>query len=76
MGETGIPTTQWRRSSYSGGDNNCVEVAVTATGSAITVRDAKNPGGGRLSFGPREWRTFMDNVRGNLTAFIIMTPRV
>jgi hypothetical protein len=68
MGETGTPTTQWRRSSYSGGDNNCVEVAVAASGSAITVRDSKNPGGGTLSLRPREWRTFMDNVRGNFTA--------
>ncbi len=62
MGETGTPTTQWRRSSRSGGDNNCVEVAVAAAGSAITVRDSKNPGGGALRFGPRKWRTFVDNV--------------
>jgi Domain of unknown function (DUF397) len=71
MGETRTPTTQWRRSSYSGGDNNCVEVA--PSGSDITVRDSKNPGGGTLSLGPREWRTFMDNVRGNLTASDLST---
>jgi hypothetical protein len=61
MGETGTPASQWRRSSHSGGDNNCVEVA--GTGAIITVRDSKNPAGGSLSFALGEWRAFIENVR-------------
>jgi hypothetical protein len=37
-----IPTIHWRRSSYSGGDNNeCVELV----GTLDAVRDSKNPDG-------------------------------
>jgi hypothetical protein len=36
----------WRKSSYSGSEANCVELAHTATAGAI--RDSKNPDGGRL----------------------------
>jgi hypothetical protein len=61
MGETGTASTQWRKSSHSGGDNNCVEVA--GTGAAITVRDSKNPRGGMLSFSPVGWTTFTRIVR-------------
>ncbi|MFD5752565.1 DUF397 domain-containing protein [Streptomyces sp. NPDC127033] len=32
---------QWRRSSYSGGDNNCVELAVF--GGRVAIRDSKCP---------------------------------
>jgi hypothetical protein len=61
MGETGTASTQWHKSSYSGGDNNCVEVA--GTGAAITVRDSKNPRGGILSFSPVDWTAFTRNIR-------------
>lgn len=33
----------WRKSSYSGAQHNCVEVTA-APGSAIAIRDSKNPG--------------------------------
>lgn len=37
-----IPTIQWRKSSFSGGDNNaCVELV----GTLDAVRDSKNPDG-------------------------------
>jgi hypothetical protein len=36
----------WRKSSYSGNEGSCVELAHTATSGAI--RDSKNPDGGRL----------------------------
>jgi hypothetical protein len=36
----------WRKSSYSGNEGNCVELAHTATGGAI--RDSKNPADGHL----------------------------
>jgi hypothetical protein len=61
MGETGTASSQWRKSTHSGGDNNCVEVA--GTGTAITVRDSKNPRGGMLSFHPVDWQAFTRNIR-------------
>lgn len=36
-----LTTASWRKSSYSGGNDNCVEVATTATRTA--VRDSKYP---------------------------------
>jgi hypothetical protein len=36
----------WRKSTYSGNEGSCVELAHTATSGA--VRDSKNPDGGRL----------------------------
>jgi hypothetical protein len=61
MGETGSAGTHWRKSSHSGGDNNCVEVA--HSGTDITVRDSKNPRSGMLSFSPVDWTVFTRNIR-------------
>lgn len=36
----------WRKSSYSGNEGSCVELAHTTTSGAI--RDSKNPAGGHL----------------------------
>ncbi|TNC29004.1 DUF397 domain-containing protein [Amycolatopsis alkalitolerans] len=47
----------WRKSSYSGGGNDCVEVALLAD--RIGVRDSKNPGAGALSVSPSGWRGFL-----------------
>ena len=60
MGETVTARTGWRKSSYSGGDNNCVEIA--ATGANVAVRDSKNPCGGALSFSPGAWQAFTAGV--------------
>lgn len=62
MGETVTARIWWRKSSYSGGDNNCVEIA--ATGANVAVRDSKNPCGGALSFSPSAWQAFTAGVRG------------
>jgi hypothetical protein len=43
----------WRKSSHSGGGNDCVEVALTPDTAA--VRDSKDPEGGVLSFSARGW---------------------
>ncbi|MEV5830472.1 DUF397 domain-containing protein [Spirillospora sp. NPDC052242] len=37
----------WRKSSHSGGGNQCVEV--TRIGDALAVRDSKNPEAGHLA---------------------------
>jgi hypothetical protein len=61
MGETGTAPTWWRTSSYSGGDNNCIEVA--ATGASISVRDTKRRQGDVLRFSPGAWRAFTADLR-------------
>ncbi|MGE5290248.1 MAG: DUF397 domain-containing protein [Micromonosporaceae bacterium] len=52
---------RWRKSSHSGGDNQCVEVAPVRE--AIAVRDSKDPSGPKLIFGRRAWRAFTDAAR-------------
>jgi Domain of unknown function (DUF397) len=56
-----IAATQWRKSSYSGSGNNCVEVA--ATPAAWAVRDSKNPAAGHLTFGPAIWAAFISDIK-------------
>ena len=46
----------WRKSSYSGGNGECVEVAATAQ---VLVRDSKNPAGPILAFDHLAWRAFL-----------------
>lgn len=52
----------WRKSTRSGGADNCVEVA-TAIDQHVGVRDSKNPDGGILVFTPSEWAAFVEGVR-------------
>jgi hypothetical protein len=52
---------QWRKSSHSGGGNQCVEVAIL--GATIAVRDSKNPAVGYLAFGAGEWRVFLNDAK-------------
>ena len=56
MGEAGTAGNWWRKSSYSGGDNNCVEVGTTGAG--IAVRDSKNPDSDALAFAAGTWQAF------------------
>lgn len=51
----------WRKSSISGGNGQCVEVAITDT--VVGVRDTKNREGGTLVFRHDEWRAFLQGVR-------------
>lgn len=52
----------WRKSSYSGGNGECVELAVNDQGE-VWVRDSKNPAGPWLSFPAEAWRGFIGEVR-------------
>jgi hypothetical protein len=51
----------WRKSSYSGSGNNCVEVA-TADGD-VAVRDSKNPDGPNMVFARDQWRALVRSVK-------------
>ncbi len=59
--ENKIAPAAWRKSSYSGGGNNCVEVAHLP--GAAAVRDSKNPAGGHLVFGAEAWEAFLSAVK-------------
>ncbi|TWF93297.1 DUF397 domain-containing protein [Saccharopolyspora dendranthemae] len=52
----------WRKSSRSGSETKCVEVAQAADG--IAVRDSKDPEGGQLRVGPSEWGSFLSGLKG------------
>lgn len=63
-----LSRAQWRKSSYSAGQNNCVEIA-TADG-WVGVRDSKlGEASPILTFTPAEWAAFTAGVRaGELDA--------
>jgi hypothetical protein len=52
---------RWRKSSHSGGGNDCVEVAFVAGGAA--VRDSKDPEGGAFRLPASGWRGLLAAVR-------------
>lgn len=59
---TGAP---WRVSSFSSGNNTCVEVA--GLGPSFAVRDTEDRSGPALIFPTAEWSAFVDGVaRGTL----------
>jgi hypothetical protein len=51
----------WRKSSASGAENDCVEIA-ELPGGARAVRDSKNPGREPLRFTASEWAAFRIGV--------------
>ncbi|NHD17604.1 MULTISPECIES: DUF397 domain-containing protein [unclassified Actinopolyspora] len=53
--------TRWKRSSYSGGNGNCVEVALGDEG--VSVRDSKEPFGPVLTVSRGQWAMFVRNTR-------------
>jgi hypothetical protein len=50
----------WRKSSYSGMENNCVEVA--PVDGCVATRDSKNPTGPALVFSQEAWSAFVCGV--------------
>lgn len=52
---------EWRKSSYSGGNGECVEFAVAAS-AAVAVRDSKDPDGALLRFSGAAWTAFVNDV--------------
>jgi hypothetical protein len=54
-------TLTWRKSTRSGAAGHCVEVANVPA--AVFVRDSKDAGGPKLSFGTTDWAGFIAGVR-------------
>lgn len=51
----------WRKSTYSLSNGNCVEVG---TGQAlVAVRDSKDPDGPVIEVSPRAWTDFTEHVK-------------
>lgn len=57
----------FKKSTYSSGGDNCVEVALPGRDGAglIAVRDSKYPDGPILWCGPRAYRSFTRALRAN-----------
>ena len=69
MSSTELSGALWRKSSYSNGQANCVEVAALGgRRSAVAVRDSKAPGALSLTFTTRAWRQFTDSFEGTQKA--------
>lgn len=55
---------KWRKSSYSDGASNCVELVVTEQG--LLARDSKSPSSGTLSFANMGASAFLAAVKAGL----------
>lgn len=56
--------TRWRKSSYSGDQGDCVEIANCSPG-VVPVRDSKAPAGPRLVFDAVAWTSFVSAVKAD-----------
>jgi len=64
MRSTDLQHLLWRKSSYSNGQANCVEVAaVVGRRMCVAVRDGKAPDTTSVIFTARAWRQFTDSLR-------------
>jgi Domain of unknown function (DUF397) len=57
-------SARWRKSSHSGQNGTCVEVA--ALGSLVGVRDSKSIRTGQLTLAASEWRCLINAAKADL----------
>jgi Domain of unknown function (DUF397) len=69
MSSTRVPNLLWRKSSYSNGQANCVEVAsMKDRHTIVAVRDSKALDCHELAFSARAWQQFTDTVKHHTKA--------
>jgi uncharacterized protein DUF397 len=56
----------WRKSSYSGGEGNCVEVA--DSGNRVLMRDTQDRTGPVIKVSLAAWRRFAEQVKRSLAS--------
>ncbi|MEW1724221.1 DUF397 domain-containing protein [Streptomyces sp. NPDC093109] len=61
MKDLELAEAQWQKSSYSGGANNCVELAIFVD--RVAIRDSKCPEQAPLILSRADVRTFIGGVR-------------
>ncbi|MGC5014097.1 DUF397 domain-containing protein [Streptosporangium sp. DT93] len=59
-----LTTATWRKSSLSGANGDCVEVA--DLGGVVAVRDSKNPGGPALVLTRDTWSAFVRRLKNDV----------
>jgi Domain of unknown function (DUF397) len=52
----------WRKSTHSGQNGNCVEVATNLPG-VVAIRDSKSPNGPVLQVTHADWETFLREIK-------------
>nr|WP_084195401.1 DUF397 domain-containing protein [Streptosporangium amethystogenes] len=62
MSRSDLSDATWRKSSLSGSDHNCVEVAFLSDG-AVAVRNSNRPDAGTALFVPAEWAAFIGGIK-------------
>ncbi len=62
MTEIDLSRAEWRKSSHSSQDGNCVEVARNLPG-LVAVHDSKQPDGVNLVVSQQAWRVFLRGLR-------------
>ena len=62
MNRTDLSGVLWRKSSYSNGQANCVEIGHAPSGQ-VAVRDTKDLAGATLSVSAETWRRFTAALR-------------
>ncbi|WP_307834821.1 DUF397 domain-containing protein [Paractinoplanes lichenicola] len=59
---TDLTRARWHKSTRSGANGNCVEVAENLDG-IVALRDTKDRDGGTLIFTHAEWQAFIGGVK-------------
>lgn len=61
MGASELTFGTWRKSTFSGGNSDCVEVAHSST--VVGIRDSKSPTTGTLTAPHTTWAAFLAQCR-------------